>query len=102
MKAQHLLWDLGLDSGWLTQPVCQENYISTRAEVHSFWMQIVAAGFIIAGRVDDAIPLVGWSRNLEFDQGSGDSSPTLHKGHRGIFGNPPINAGIWDTRLMSI
>ena len=37
------------------------------------------------GCAADAMPSADYGRNLEFGRGAGDSSPTLHKGHSGIF-----------------
>ena len=68
------------------------NKIHTRRLVTFFFfffrMQHMAASSIIGwwrGCADDAKPSVGWGRNLELVRGAGNSSPTLHKGHRGIF-----------------
>ena len=33
----------------------------------------------------DVMPSAGKGRNLEFVHGAGDSLPTCHEGHRGIF-----------------
>ena len=37
------------------------------------------------GCAADAVPHVGESRNVEFVNGTSDSSPTLREGHCGIF-----------------